>query len=143
LIQSGGAAGAEAVVETHRAIVPVEDDPFEAQGVSGEGFAGECGHEGFADSAAPGGFGDDEVLEVEEGAGAEAAEPFVEERDSFDRTIELRDEGLELFRIEDPGQEALGFFVVSRAEFFEPRQFPVERDDPRTVLPARATNDRL
>ena len=134
---------AEALVEADRSFVPVEDHPFQTQGASRERLARQGDHQSLADAAAARLFGDDQVLEIQKRPGTEAAQPFVEEGDAFDSAVQLRDEGFELFRIEDPGEEPLGFDVVWRRKFLEPCQLPVELDDARTVLRPRAANNWL
>jgi hypothetical protein len=101
----------------------------------------ESRHQRFTDAAAPDGCRDDEVFEVEERPGAEGrARRLVEQRDPLDRAVHLRDERLQLLRVEDPGEKPRGLGVVGRAQLLEGRQLAVELDDARPVVAFGAPN---
>ena len=79
----GGPVGhgecAEGLVEVDGGGVPVEDAPFDAAVVAGEGELGEVAEEGCADALVAVGWLDVDFLEVEAGAGEEGGEGLEED----------------------------------------------------------------
>ena len=97
--------GSEGFVEVNGGGVPIEDGPFEADAAAFDGEFGEGLEEGFAVAMAAVGGEDEEVFEVDAGAGAEGGVVVEEEREADGLAFGFRDER---FGVGTGAEERLG-----------------------------------